>query len=203
MTRAGLHRRVPRAACAGVLVVTLGACAGGPGDDGAADPVSGSPSPSASPSVPALPCTTPAPPVPPNAASAVTVTNATDLTVKPVPAGAGQAAEPLTAVAYRDLVSCSGRAVGAADTVSVRYVGARYRDGQEFDASWNRSPQPLTLPLSQFVRGLREGLIGMTAGGRRVLVIPSALGYGAENQGAVLPPNTDLVFVVDLVSIGG
>ena len=84
--------------------------------------------------------------------------------------------------------------------MNVRYVGALY-DGTPFDSSWSRGDAPISFPLNQVVPGFAQGIQGMAAGGRRVIVIPPALGYGDQAQGPI-PAGSTLVFVVDLVGIG-
>jgi peptidylprolyl isomerase len=130
------------------------------------------------------------------------VQNATDLGKKPVPAAAGDNAVRPTQVVTQDHVTCQGKQAVLTDTVQVRYVGVRYRDGGQFDASWDQGDEPATFALNGVVEGFAEGIVGMTEGSRRTIVIPAAKGYGDQDGGADLPPDSDLVFVVDLVKIG-
>ncbi|MGH2946346.1 MAG: FKBP-type peptidyl-prolyl cis-trans isomerase [Solirubrobacteraceae bacterium] len=99
-----------------------------------------------------------------------------------------------------DIVEGKGRAAKAGSTVSVQYVGVSWSTGQEFDASWN-SGQPFPFPLGggQVIPGWDQGVEGMKNGGRRLLVIPPELGYGAAGSPPVIAPNETLVFVVDMV----
>lgn len=91
-----------------------------------------------------------------------------------------------------DLKTGSGPAVEAGDEVTLQYVGVKFKDGKQIDASWDRGePFSFTLGGGQVITGWEEGVPGMKAGGRRQLVIPSNLAYG---EGA-------LVFVIDLISI--
>jgi peptidylprolyl isomerase len=125
------------------------------------------------------------------------VTGATDLTAKPTVApGAGVPSDDLLT---RDLVVGAGAAASAQSTVSVRYVGALWADGAEFDSSWSRG-QPAVFPLSQVIPGFRQGITGMKIGGRREIVIPPAFGFGATPQ-KTIPGGSTLVFVVDLVGL--
>jgi peptidylprolyl isomerase len=125
------------------------------------------------------------------------VAGATDLKTAPVvSAGTG---DPPSALVTRDLVVGTGVAATQSSTVNVQYVGANYSDGKVFDSSWQRG-QPATFPLAQVVPGFAQGITGMHVGGRREIVIPPALGYGASGNGPV-GPNETLVFVVDLVSV--
>lgn len=102
----------------------------------------------------------------------------------------------------KDLVVGTGQTAKAGDTVTVNYVGVLYKTGKEFDSSWSRN-QPFTTPLSagQVIPGWVQGIPGMKVGGRRELIIPSSLAYGSKGSGTTIPPNSPLVFVVDLLSI--
>jgi peptidylprolyl isomerase len=127
------------------------------------------------------------------------VTNATDLTKKPT-IGAGTPPPPTT-LQTKDLVVGTGAAATASDTVSVRYVGANYADGKEFDSSWAQGTAPVQFALADVVPGFAQGIEGMKVGGRRQIVVPPSLGYGSQSNGPIVP-NETLVFVVDLVKIG-
>jgi hypothetical protein len=123
--------------------------------------------------------------------------NAADLKTAPeIPASTGQ---PPTQLLTHDIVVGTGPAATPTDTVNVRYVGALY-DGTPFDSSWSRGDTPISFPLNQVVPGFAQGIEGMAPGGRRVIVIPPALGYGDQTQGPI-PGGSTLVFVVDLVGI--
>jgi peptidylprolyl isomerase len=91
--------------------------------------------------------------------------------------------------------------VHAGQTVTVNYVGVLYKNGKEFDSSWKRN-QPFTTPLSagSVISGWVKGIPGMHVGGRRELIIPASLAYGKQGQPPTIPPNSPLVFVVDLIS---
>lgn len=125
------------------------------------------------------------------------VSNAANLKVAPVPK-AGTSPAP-TALVKKDLVVGSGPTAGATSTVRVQYVGADYANGKVFDSSWSRG-QPATFPLNGVIPGFAQGIVGMKVGGRRELVIPPALGYGAAGSGPV-GPNETLVFVIDLLAV--
>jgi len=101
-----------------------------------------------------------------------------------------------------DLVVGEGEEATAGRKVSVHYVGAAFRSGEEFDASWNRgAPFEFRLGKGQVIPGWDHGVQGMRVGGRRRLTIPSALAYGARGAGGVIQPHEPLVFVVDLLAV--
>lgn len=111
-------------------------------------------------------------------------------------AGTGQ---PPTKLVTQDIVVGKGPAATLQNTVDVRYSGTLYSDGSVFDSSWAHGKDPVNFPLDGVVPGFAQGIAGMQPGGRRVIVIPPALGYGANTQGPI-PGGSTLVFVVDLVS---
>ncbi len=112
--------------------------------------------------------------------------------------------DPPTELQSVDLVKGKGKAAKAGDTVSVQYVGTSWSTGTQFDASWDRGSEPFTLPLGagQVIPGWDQGVAGMKKGGRRLLVIPPDLAYGAQSPSPDIAPNETLIFVVDLVKIG-
>jgi peptidylprolyl isomerase len=101
----------------------------------------------------------------------------------------------------KDLISGTGQPAAAGRTITVNYVGVLYKTGKQFDSSWQRN-QPFTTPLTPggVIPGWVQGLSGMKVGGRRELIIPPSLAYGAKGNAAI-PPNSTLVFVVDLLSV--
>ena len=127
----------------------------------------------------------------------VTVEAATDLSSKPRVA-VDRASEPPTELVSQDLVEGDGPEIAPGDTASVQYVGVSWSTGREFDASWDRG-QPFGFPVGagRVIAGWDQGVVGMRAGGRRLLVIPPDLGYGDRGAGGVIAPGETLVFVVD------
>ncbi len=100
----------------------------------------------------------------------------------------------------KDLIKGTGTEAKAGDTVTVNYVGVLYKGGKEFDASWKRNePFSFTLGRGQVIPGWDQGVAGMKVGGRRELIIPSALAYGVKGSPPTIPANAPLVFVVDLL----
>lgn len=111
-------------------------------------------------------------------------------------------AEPLpTELTITDVVVGTGPEATPGSTVSVNYVGA-LPDGTVFDASANHGGA-FTFPLGagQVIKGWDQGVVGMKVGGKRRLVIPPGLAYGAQAVGGVIPANATLVFEVELVSV--
>jgi peptidylprolyl isomerase len=101
-----------------------------------------------------------------------------------------------------DLVEGTGPAAKAGDNVTVDYVGVLYKNGKQFDASWDRGqPFQFQLGAGSVIQGWDQGLVGMKVGGRRMLTIPANLAYGPEGSPPTIPPNSPLVFVVDLKAI--
>src|SRR6185436_2024994 len=104
-----------------------------------------------------------------------------------------------TKLVTKDLIVGKGRPVQAGDQLVVNYVGQIYATGKQFDASWDHGDTfPFTIGQGGVIPGWDQGIVGMKVGGRRELIIPPNLGYGAAGSGATIPPNSTLVFVVDL-----
>lgn len=99
-----------------------------------------------------------------------------------------------------DIQTGTGDEVTKGDTVVVHYIGTT-RDGVKFDSSYDRSePFSFTVGEGQVIKGWDEGLLGMQVGGQRILVIPADMAYGNRRVGPI-PPNTPLVFAVELLEI--
>jgi peptidylprolyl isomerase len=113
-----------------------------------------------------------------------------------VPPGA-----PPTQLESADLIVGTGPATVAGDKVSVQYVLATYSSRKVIQSSWTSQPFEFTLGEGQVIQGWDEGVLGMKVGGRRELIIPPSLGYGAESPGPGIASNDTLVFVVDLLKI--
>lgn len=99
----------------------------------------------------------------------------------------------------QDEVVGTGATASAGDTVSVNYTG-KLQDGTVFDTSVGRSPISFILGTGQVIPGWDQGLQGMKVGGKRVLIIPSTLGYGSQGYGPI-PGGATLVFEVELLNI--
>lgn len=98
----------------------------------------------------------------------------------------------------REITAGTGASPTETDKVTVHYTG-KLIDGTVFDSSVERG-QPASFGLNQVIRGWTEGLQLMKEGGKAELVIPSDLGYGPRPQGSI-PPNSVLVFEVELISV--
>lgn len=99
-----------------------------------------------------------------------------------------------------DLVEGTGKAVPENATITAHYTGALCKDGTIFQSSHDFG-KPVTFGLNQVIKGWTQGVPGMKVGGTRRLIIPSALAYGSVRAAANIPPNSDLVFDIELVSL--
>jgi hypothetical protein len=125
---------------------------------------------------------------------------------------AGQGLTPVKfpdGLQYIELREGTGLVAHGHDTVVVQYTGWFSTGGPPFDTS-RTSGQPITVPLGQgkVIPGWDEGIPGMRAGGQRKLIIPSALAYGPSGSPAdpntgiqAIPPNSNLVFEIELVGV--
>lgn len=101
-----------------------------------------------------------------------------------------------------DIVEGDGAEAEKGDTVSVQYVGVAQSSGDEFDSSWERKePFEFELGSGAVIPGWDIGVVGMKEGGRRVLVIPGDLAYGAAGQPPTIGPDETLVFAIDLEKV--
>ena len=143
--------------------------------------------------------------------TSATSTSATSTSTTPLPAALNSkpkvtipSGPPPTHLVIKDLIKGTGPAATPASTVTVQYVGVLYKGGKQFDASWNDgSGKPVSLPLSGVIKGWQQGIPGMRVGGRRELIIPSSLAYGKAGSPPKIPPNSALVFVIDLHGVSG
>jgi len=129
-----------------------------------------------------------------------------DINTKPkIPAQEGPAPSELVA---QDVIVGTGTEAGSGDKVSVQYVGVLFNGGEEFDTSWTSDtkagePFEFTLGSGQVIAGWDQGVVGMKEGGRRRLLIPADLAYGAAGSPPKIPADAALVFDVDLKKVSG
>ncbi len=104
-----------------------------------------------------------------------------------------------TQLVTKDVITGTGAEAKSGSQITVQYVGLGLKTEKEFDASWGKQPFSLKLGAGSVIKGWDQGIVGMKVGGRRLLVIPPDLGYGAQGFPPVIEANETLVFVVDLV----
>ena len=106
---------------------------------------------------------------------------------------------------YTDTEVGTGATATAGQQVSVHYTGWLFNNGAQgakFDSSKDRGdPFGFSLGAGMVIKGWDEGVAGMQVGGKRTLIIPVALGYGARGAGGVIPPNATLKFDVELLDV--
>lgn len=103
---------------------------------------------------------------------------------------------------YYDMKVGTGASPVPGQTASVQYVGA-LPDGTKFDSSYDHGTDPFEFPVgeSRVIKGWDEGVATMKVGGKRRLVVPAELAYGAESPSPNIPPNSILVFDVELLAV--
>lgn len=102
---------------------------------------------------------------------------------------------------HKDLKEGDGPPAKAGQAAHMRYTGWLAKGGKKFDSSHDRKePFAFTLGKGEVIKGWDEGVEGMKAGGKRKLMIPAKLGYGARGAGEAIPADADLVFEVELLA---
>ena len=129
-------------------------------------------------------------------------------TAMPTGAMAQPAPKPVTTSTGLQMIDTkpgTGASPRAGQTVSVHYTGWLYVNGakgKKFDSSVDRNePLEFAVGTGRVIRGWDEGVGSMKVGGKRTLIIPPALGYGASGAGGVIPPNATLIFDVELLGV--
>ncbi len=108
--------------------------------------------------------------------------------------------ESVAALEIIDVEVGTGEEVRPGATITAHYTGALVKNGIIFQSSHDMG-EAITFGLGQVIKGWTEGVPGMKIGGTRRLVIPSEMAYGSARASASIPPNSDLVFDIDLVAI--
>jgi len=106
---------------------------------------------------------------------------------------------PPTTLVTKDIIVGSGAEALPTSTMTVHYTLMTWSNGKLIESSWT-SGSPATFPLANVIVGWQQGIPGMKVGGRRLLVIPPDLGYGAQGGGPI-GPNETLIFVVDAIGV--
>jgi peptidylprolyl isomerase len=99
-----------------------------------------------------------------------------------------------------DIQVGDGKEVSQGGTITAHYTGALAKDGTVFQSSKDTG-QPITSALDGVIKGWQEGIPGMKVGGKRRLIIPAALAYGEQSPAPNIPPNSDLVFDIELLDL--
>jgi len=104
---------------------------------------------------------------------------------------------------YIDVQKGCGPVAKSGSSVSLEYTGWLQSSGKKFDSSYDHSGSPLSFVLGQskIIKGFDEGMLGMQEGGMRRIIIPAALGFGAQGSPPVIPPNAVLIFDVQMLSV--
>jgi len=186
----------PALALTALAVLALSGCAS------KEDTASSTPPPTPAASSPAMapdsqgpPPAPAAPAAPAGDVSAVPSTTKIDgksVTLKTLPSG----------VKYYDMKVGTGVSPKNGQTVSVQYTGTLL-DGTKFDSSYDHGGQPIDFPIGvgRVIKGWDEGVPSMKVGGKRRLVIPGDLAYGANSPTPTIPPNATLIFDIELVGV--
>jgi len=103
-----------------------------------------------------------------------------------------------TELTTKDIILGTGAEVLPTSTLTVHYTLMAWSTGKIIESSW--SGEPATFPLAQVVEGWQKGLPGSKEGGRRLLILPPSMGYGAAGSGPI-GPNETLIFAVDIIGV--
>jgi peptidylprolyl isomerase len=115
-----------------------------------------------------------------------------------VPTVSAPTGTPPAELTTKDIIVGTGAEVLPTSTLTVHYYLMAWSTGKVIESSW--VGQPATFPLAQVVEGWQKGLPGAKVGGRRLLVLPPSMGYGAAGAGPI-GPNETLIFVVDIIGV--
>lgn len=122
-------------------------------------------------------------------------------------AAAGETMTTESGLKIIEIVEGTGASPSTGQTCVMHYTGWLYKDGEKgakFDSSVDRGePFEFKIGVGQVIGGWDEGVASMKVGGKRTLIIPPELGYGARGAGGVIPPNATLMFDVELLDVKG
>ena len=116
------------------------------------------------------------------------------------PASAAGDVKTASGLIYHEMRAGTGGSPSASDTVKVNYRGT-LTNGTEFDSSYKRN-EPATFPLNRVIPCWTEGVQMMKVGGKAQLTCPAAIAYGEAGSPPVIPPNSTLLFEIELLGIG-
>jgi len=111
---------------------------------------------------------------------------------------------PVSELSTKDLVEGKGDEAVSGATLTMHYTGWLYSNGKrgsKFDSSQGGSPFSFTLGAGEVIEGWDRGIEGMRVGGKRELIIPPEMGYGASGWPPDIPPNAALIFEVELLAV--
>ena len=110
--------------------------------------------------------------------------------------------ETFATLRYEEIKVGGGKIANLGKKITIHYVGMIAEGGKKFDSSIDRKqPFEFKLGSTPLIKGLDQGIVGMNVGGTRKIMIPAELGYGARGAGEVVPPNSDLIFEVELLKV--
>ena len=131
---------------------------------------------------------------------------ATPITASPTPSPSAtittyEETKTMDGLIIQDIVLGTGAEATSGKKITVNYSGTLV-DGTKFDSSYDRGvPFSFNLGAGEVIKGWDEGFAGMKVGGKRKLTIPPELGYGAAGAGGAIPPNSTLIFEVELLGV--
>ena len=106
---------------------------------------------------------------------------------------------------YRDLKAGSGEVAAAGDVATIHFTGWLEQDGKQgrefFNTRSQGEPVSFVVGTDRVIAGWNEGVVGMRAGGKRLLKLPSSLAYGSRGVDDMVPPDTPLMLIIELLAL--